>query len=343
MHNPVVNPIMVEVKRGDAVESYHRGSAAIVNCSGEITASWGDINTPVYPRSSIKSMQAIPLVETGAADHFAVSDRELSIACSSHSSEKFHTDTIHGWLRRLGLTVSDLECGATGSIEKTTHEKLIINNVKLTAIHNNCSGKHSGFLTTALYKNETTANYIGAGHPVQKRIFNVIQELCDTDLNNAPAGVDGCGIPVIAIPLFAVALGFANMANPIKLTSSRSQAVKRILNAIVSNPMMIAGHRRFDTSVIDACSEVKKGPVILKTGAEGVYGAVLPFLGLGIALKIDDGALRASEVAMASILHSLGVFEGLSKRVIRDFRESIIMNASGNTVGVINAADCLRF
>ncbi len=332
------NPILVEVTRGDSVESRHRGAIAIINVAGELVYAWGDIKAPVLPRSAIKPMQALALIETGAANHFEVSDAELAIACASHSAEPEHLILVEAWLRRLGLSVDDLECGAMGSIEESVNADLIRQRVELTRLHNNCSGKHAGFLTTALHMGEPSEGYIRADHPVQRRLIETLQELAETDLSKAPRGTDGCGIPVIAMPLDAMALGFAKMASPDLLPVGRSAAARRISRAIERNPLMVAGRRRFDSILIEATSQGPKGPALVKTGAEGVYGAILPGLGLGVALKIDDGAKRASEAAMAAVLVKLGVIDEGMRGALKDTIGPIINNAAGEPVGVVRAA-----
>ncbi|MBC8270069.1 MAG: asparaginase [Rhodospirillaceae bacterium] len=333
--------MLVEVTRGDGVESHHRGAIAIVDRAGKVIEKWGNVDAPVLPRSAIKSMQSLALVETGAADHFDVSEQELALACASHSSGPEHMEVVEGWLARLGLSASDLECGSMGSIEKSVNEELIRKETKLTRAHNNCSGKHTGFLTTALHMGEPTKGYISADHPVQRRILGILEEIADIDLSAAPRGCDGCGIPVIAMPLNAMARGFACMASPASLPTERAAAARRITAAIVAQPLMVAGHRRFDTIVIEATRNGPYGPALVKTGAEGVYGAILPGLGLGVALKIDDGATRASEVAMAAVLGRLGIFDKTISAVLKGLIEPVVTNAMGEPVGVVKAASSL--
>ncbi len=332
------NPVLVEVTRGDGVESRHRGAIAIVDAAGRIVRSWGDISAPVLPRSAIKSMQALALIETGAADHFDISDAELAIACGSHSSEPEHLAVVNGWLARMKLSAADLECGTTGSIEHQTNSDLIRERTPLTRAYNNCSGKHAGFLATALHMGEPVQGYVGADHPVQRRVLAIIEEMADVDLSSAPRGCDGCGIPVIAMPLDAMALGFARMAAPDGLSTTRATAARRITAAIQAEPLMVAGHRRFDSIVIEATRNGPNGPALVKTGAEAVYGAILPGLGLGVALKIDDGATRAAEVAMAAVLDTLDIFDAATRGALGKFIEPEIKNAMGEPVGVVRAA-----
>lgn len=329
------NPVLVEVTRGDGVESRHRGAIAIVDPSGHVVGSWGDISAPVLPRSAIKSMQGLALIETGAADHFGLSEAELAIACASHSSQPEHLSVVTAWLARMKLSPADLQCGATGSIEETVNADLIRERTELTRTHNNCSGKHAGFLATALHMGEPTAGYINAEHPVQRRLLAILEEMGDVDLSTAPRGRDGCGIPVIAMPLVAMARGFARMAVPDGLSPERASAARRITAAIEAEPLMIAGHRRFDTVVIEATGDGPNGPALVKAGAEGVYGAILPGLGLGVALKIDDGAKRGAEVAMAGVLEQLGMFDDGIRGALEAQIEPLVKNAMGDTVGVI--------
>jgi L-asparaginase II len=187
---------------------------------------------------------------------------------------------------------------------------------------------------------EPTKGYAGTDHPVQKRLINILQEMGEVDLGNAPRGCDGCGIPVIAMPLDAMALGFAKIASPDDLSPMRREAAKKT-GAIQTNPLMVAGHRRLDSLVIEAAEGGPKGPALVKAGAEGVYGAMLPGLGLGVALKIDDGTTRASEVAMAAILDVLGVFDAPLRKNLHAVIEPTVFNAAGDNVGVVRASSTL--
>ena len=338
MNKKASNPVLVEVTRGDGVESVHRGAVAIVDAEGEIKGSLGDFKSPVFPRSAIKSLQALALIETGAADAFNVSEAEIALACASHSSEPEHLEAVRNWLQRLGLSEQDLECGPTGSIEEKVQEALIRSDAVFTRAHNNCSGKHAGFLTTALHGGEPTQGYAGADHPVQQRLLRILEEMGEVDLSDMPRGCDGCGIPVISMPLDAMALGFAKMSRPAVLSPERGAAAKRICAAVQAHPIMIAGHRRLDTLMIEALRDGPKGPALVKTGAEGVYGAILPGLGLGVALKIDDGARRASEVAVMAVLTGLGVLDATRYPDLHPHTAPDVVNAMGEKVGIIRPA-----
>src|SRR5262249_44085074 len=286
------NPIVVEVTRGSMVESRHRAAVAIVDSDGKVVQAWGDVDRPVYGRSAIKPLQALPLIETGAADRYAVSVAETALACASHSGEPRHVQLVSAWLARIGCSVADLECGSHLPHHEASVEALMRAGRQPDATHNNCSGKHTGFLTTARHLGEPTKGYIRYEHPVQQRILGALEQMTGLRLGDAPRGIDGCGMPVIGIPLGNIALAMGRLADPgPQVPPARAAAAKRILAAMAAEPFLVAGTDRFCTKVM----EIVGAKVILKTGAEGVYTAALPTLGLGVALKVEDGAGRAAE------------------------------------------------
>jgi len=331
-----VNPILVEVTRGDLVESVHRGRVAVVDVTGKVALQWGDTATPVFPRSAIKAIQALPLVETGAADAFALSDAEIAIACASHSGEARHVETVRNWLDRIGLSETHLECGAhwPRHHQPTLHAMLRAGETP-GDVHNNCSGKHSGMLTTAHHLGEPLTGYTKPTHPVQQRVLGVLEQMCGLDLGSAPRGTDGCSIPTVAIPLGNLALGMARFADPgDEVPPARAAAVRRIAAAMAAHPEMVAGTGRYCSAVIAAT----KGRALVKTGAEGVFCAALPALGLGVALKCEDGARRGSEAMMTAILLRLGVLDAATARSIDRALPEPIVNWNGRLVGEVRAA-----
>ena len=325
------NPVLVETTRGEMVESRHTGAAAVVDAEGRVVRSWGDIDAPVFARSAIKPLQALPLVESGAADRFGLSNVEIALACASHRGEPIHVETVRRWLARADLGPQDLECGAHAPGNAAAAEALIRASEAPSAVHNNCSGKHSGFLTTARHLGEPTRGYIAPEHPVQKRVRAALEEMSGLDLSRAPRGTDGCGIPVIGISLRGMARAMARLADPKGLAPERAAASKRILDAMASAPLMVSGTGTFNTVVMT----VAGATVRLKTGAEGVYCAVLPGLGYGVALKIDDGASRASEVAVGAILEGLGAFTAEQRAALAPQLRPIIKNVAGRDVGEV--------
>jgi L-asparaginase II len=317
-------PVVIEITRGPVVESRHEGIAALVKPDGKVVESWGDIDAAVMPRSAVKPIQAIPLVESGAVERFSLGNEHMALACASHNGEARHVETVRSWLAKVGLSDSDLECGAHASRLVWRVEELARANAPLTSASSNCSGKHSGFLTTAVQHGEPTKGYIRYDHPVQKRVRSVLGELAGLDGDSLPYGTDGCGIPTLAFPLRNLARAMAVMADPSGLSSKRAEAIGRLRSAMNAEPFMVAGTDRF-------CSRLNGklgGTIQAKGGAEGVYCCMLPTLGLGLALKIWDGAGRASEVAAATILERLGLLPASE-------RDAIVHPPVKNVVGLL--------
>ncbi|WP_114393309.1 asparaginase [Oleisolibacter albus] len=325
------DPILVEVTRGPLIESVHRGRAVAVDAGGHVLASWGDIQAPVYPRSSNKSLQALPLVESGAADAFGLDDAELALACASHQGEPMHTTRVGAWLARLGLSAADLECGAHAPYHAPTWEAMLRRGEAFSALHNNCSGKHSGMLTTALHKGESLKGYVGYQHPVQQRILGVIEQMTGQDLSHAPWGVDGCSIPTIGVPLEALAYAMARMADPVDLPSRRAEAATRLVRAWSRHPELVAGSDAFDTLFMQALNS----RIVVKSGAEGMCCAVVPEVGIGVALKIDDGTGRAAGPAMAAVLRALDLLTAAEGEAVQALAAPPISNRAGLTVGTL--------
>jgi L-asparaginase II len=328
------NPLLVEVTRGQMVESRHRAAVAVCDADGKLVRHWGDIERPVYARSAIKPLQALPLIETGAADEFRLTPAEIALACASHSGEKRHVDTVRAWLARIGRSEADLECGPQPPFHDRAAMARIEAGAESAAIYNNCSGKHTGFLATAVHRGEKTKGYIRLDHPVQQRILGTLEQICGLDLGPAPKGIDGCGIPVIGMPLGNIALAMARMADPAKLPEHRAAAAKRIVAAMIAEPFMVAGTGRFSSNLMGALG----GRAALKGGAEGVYVAILPQHGLGIAIKCDDGAGRAAEVAMAMVLCHLGIVTDAEQKSLADILFPPILNRAGLEVGRVRRA-----
>jgi len=327
------NPVLVEVTRDKTVESSHRGMIAVADGGGAIVAAWGDAERAVFPRSAVKPLQALPLIETGAAEGFALSEVEIALACASHNGAQEHVAGVGAWLERIGLGVGDLECGAhapMGQEEALARERA---RDAPSALTNNCSGKHAGFLTTARHLGEATGGYIKPDHAVQRRVTEALGDMAGCNLTTSPAGTDGCGIPAIALPLTAVARAMARLATPDSLTPERAAAARRIFAAMTAHPGLVAGRGRYDTVAMEA----GQGTFVVKTGAEGVHVAIVPRLGLGCALKIEDGATRAAEVAMTALLRHLGVLDNHAEAELAYYFERPLVNWVGKLVGVIRA------
>jgi L-asparaginase II len=333
MTNGTPAPVLVEAWRGDMAESRHRGAYAVVDTAGRVVDSRGDTERLIYARSAIKPLQALPLIETGAADALGVTDEELALACASHGGEPRHVELVTAWLQRLGLGVDDLECGAHPPSHAPSARALYAAGREPTALYNNCSGKHTGMLATCHHRGEPTRGYIALEHPQQQRVVATLSEMCAVDLTASPRGIDGCGLPQLGIPLTALAVAFARFANPADLGPQRQAACRRIAAAMMAHPFLVAGSGRFCTRAI----ELAHGKALVKTGAEGVFVAAIPARGLGIALKIDDGAARAAEVAMAELLLRHAGFDAAEAASFEVLRKPAIANVAGRPVGTIVA------
>jgi len=294
----MANPILIELTRGPLVESWHRGAVAISSPSGTLALQLGDVERPVYPRSAVKALQALPLVESGAADHFGFGAPEIALACGSHAGTERHAGLAASMLERAGLRPDALGCGAHPPLAVSAASALIAAGCEPTQLHNNCSGKHAGMLATAVHLNEPIAGYWEPTHPVQERIRQALADVSGAPLGPDVLGIDGCSVPNWAMPLKLLARTFARLVTGEGLAPPRRQAIARILEACWEQPELVAGKGRADTVVMRAFP----GQVFMKTGAEGVYCGGFPELKLGFALKIDDGAKRAAAGAAMALI-----------------------------------------
>jgi L-asparaginase II len=329
------NPVLVNNWRGDVIENRHRGAIAVCDARGRLLQSWGDVDALVYPRSSVKLLQALPLVESGAADHFRLDQAELALACSSHGAEPAHTEAVARWLARIDLDADALECGPHAPNHVPTAEAMLVQRQAYGRIHNNCSGKHTGMLTTCRFLGEVTRGYIERDHPAQQRWFDCLGEMAGIDLRSLPWNRDGCGIPVIAMPLTALATAFARVAAPDDLARPRADAVERLTSAIAANPFMIAGSGRLGSEIIARSGR----RTLVKSGADGVYTSALQETGMGVALKIDDGSGAAAEVALLAILRHLHGLHADELEILEQRCRVPISNTRGVLTGYLQAAD----
>ena len=328
------NPVLVEVTRGQMVESRHRGMAVVMDGDGSVVMSLGEVDTPVFPRSAVKSMQALPLIETGAADRYGLGDKELALTCSSHSGEPGHMQLAGEIAARAGLGEADFECGCHWSFET----KVLIDQVragdKPDQLGNNCSGKHAGFLCLSCHAGVDHHGYVEYDHFVQASIRDVMSELTGTALGHDNCGIDGCSIPTYAAPLNKIAHGFARMASGTGLGPERANAAQRLMSACMAEPWYVAGTGRACTELM----QIAPGQIFAKTGAEGVFCATLPEKGYGIALKCEDGTTRGAEAMIGGVLAKLfGDDEEVSAK-LSDWSEKTMKNWNGIEVGRIRPA-----
>ncbi len=328
------DPVLVEVTRGERVESAHRGAFAVLDADGAVIASAGDIDRPVFPRSAVKAFQALPLVEGGAAGRLGFTPAEIALTCASHTGEPRHVETATAMLARVGRDPACLECGAHWPGREETARELFASGGKPGPAHNNCSGKHAGFVCLSCDAGVDPAGYIQPDHFVQRRIAETLREVTGATVTDALRGVDGCSIPTWAIPLRALALGFARFGTGQGFGPGRAEAARRIREAVAAEPFMVAGTGKFDTVVMEALGT----RAFVKTGAEGVYCAALPDCGLGIALKVDDGTTRASESAMARLIQVHLAPEGEAGDIVASRARRTLRNWNGIEVGQVRTA-----
>ena len=332
------NPVLVEVLRGRAVESRHRGAVAVVDADGGVALAIGDVERPVFPRSAVKAIQALPLVESGAADAFGFGQRELALACASHSGEPDHAALAASMLSRAGLGDDALECGAHWPSRQEAALELAAGGRAPSPLHNNCSGKHAGFLCACRHLGFDHHGYVGADHPAQRAVREAMEAVTGAVHAADSCGTDGCSIPTYAVPLKNLAHGFARMATGVGLGETRAKAAKRLIDAGMAEPFLVAGTDRLDTRLMRAGG----GRVMVKVGAEGVYCGAIPELGLGLALKCDDGAVRAAEVMVAALLHKLLAADAELAARIGEMARPTLTNWNGVDVGALRPTPTLN-
>ncbi len=321
------NPILAEILRGAAVESQHRGAFAVVDVTGRLLRSSGDIRRPVFPRSAVKAFQCVPLITSGAADRFEFTDEEIALCCASHSGEAEHVRVAASMLGKAGIDEETYECGTHWPERMDDRAALVRAGQGPRAIHNSCSGKHAGMLALAKHIGAPLQGYVMKDHPVQQAVAKALNDYCDADTTHAPWGIDGCSVPTWALPLENTARGFARLFAP------GNRVGERIARSVRVNPFMVAGTGKFDTRIMQAVPRL-----FIKVGAEGVYCGAIPHAGLGFVLKVDDGAARGAEVAIARVLAELDCWSADEAGAISDFTHCTFRNWRKLEVGESRAS-----
>ena len=329
------NPILAEAIRGNWVENRYRGAYVVVDADGTIIASGGDIERPVFPRSAIKSMQALPIFARKAEGKFHHTEEELALACASHHGEDVHVATANGLLTRIGLSAADLECGAHAPTNTAAREALRAAGAEPSPLHNNCSGKHSGMLSVALAMGVPTAGYVSREHDVQKVVRAAVEAVIGESLTEGKCGTDGCSIPTFAAPLRAFAYGFARMSTGKGLPDDLAVAAQRLFNAATTHPHLVAGTGHPDTLLMQAF----KGRLMQKGGAEGVQCGAIRDKGWGYALKCDDGNMAASHAMLAGVLRRFADPDANQQALIETLAHQPIKNVRGAEVGEMRSVD----
>lgn len=340
--------LLTEVTRGGIVECRHWGHVAVVDTDGRLIASAGDPEMVTYMRSAAKPVQALPLVESGAADRYRLSEAELAICCASHSGSAEHRETVHGMLQRAGLTEDELWCGPHRPGDGPSAAALIRDGREPTPVYSNCSGKHTGMLLTCLHEGYSLPDYYEPGHPLQQRIVAAMAELAGWPEDRIVTGVDGCGVPSFALPLGRMALVFARLADPSGLGPARAAALTRLAQAMAAHPVMVAGRGRFNTVLM----EQQPDRLVAKTGAEGVmavgvrpgFAAAVPGRpALGIIVKTEDGQFRSTNAATVEALVQLGVLSDADAAALAKWHRPEVTSLRGVPAGDVRPAFRLQW
>jgi len=341
-------PKLVEVRRGNIIEARHRGSIVAVEPDGRIVARLGDEGLIVSSRSTIKPIQALPVITSGAAERFKIDSNELAVICASHDGEPIHTETVAGLLSKIGLDESALMCGVQRPYSERAAADLERRGLPFTQLHNNCSGKHAGMLATAVHLSLPTENYISADHPVQKEIATRFARMAGLGRNLTTA-IDGCSAPTFGVPLLSLAIAFSRLVSPWSVSrdnqsgpaaaAADTAAFKWIIAAMTAHPEMIGGSNgRLDTELMRAAG----GRLVSKVGAEAVHGlGALPSetfpRGLGVAIKVEDGAKRAVAPVVMETLAQLGVVGRPELERLVDYHQPHVLNHRRVRVGEVRA------
>lgn len=320
----------VEVTRGPLVECTHEAHIAVTNSNGELLYGYGNPNRVTYARSSIKPIQAIQVLETGAIERYNINEREISLMCASHAGDTYHVECVKSILGKACISLEKLNCGVHVPGNSNIYKEMIENKVNLSPAHNNCSGKHSGMLISAKNLGEDLDTYLDINHPVQQRILENVSYICDFPKEDIILGIDGCGAPVHALPLERLAYGFARMSDSKKL-GDKGKYVDKITESMMKYPEMVGGRDRFCTALMRVCGDRIFG----KVGAQGVYLIGDKNNKLGIAVKIEDGNVQATECVAVEVLRQLGIITEIEREELKNFANKKLLNARGDIIGEV--------
>lgn len=325
--------IVIKVYRGDLVDLTHIGHVAVADYTGKILYYCGDPYRVTLARSSSKPVQAIAVYESGAVDAYGITDREAAVFSGSHSGESIHIDAVKSILSKAGLGCEYLQCGIHPPFGKRAKQELREKGLAAEPVHNNCSGKHAGMLVTAKYMNEDLSTYYKPEHPVQKRIVKLLADVCQYDEDKIILAVDGCGVPVHAMPLYKFAQGFARLSKPEVFGDRRGQIVKNITDSMTAYPEMIAGTDRICTDLMKVCGDRLFG----KAGADGYYAIGLKDRGIGMAFKIEDGKTEMVHPFVLEVLRKLDLITTEELKKLERYYVLESKNNRGETVGCAKA------
>jgi L-asparaginase II len=323
---------LVEVTRGGIVESIHDVAACAIDADGTLAFSAGSIDVPVYLRSTAKPFIAAAAIEAGARERFNLEPQEIAVMAASHSGQSFHIEAVRSILRKIGMTEKALRCGAHAPYNAQAAKDLEAQGIEASAVHNNCSGKHAGILALCKILGSDPATYLSAGNRAQQEILALCARLSDERAAEMPIGVDGCGIPVYAVPLRSAALSFARFATLEGVNAKDGAALRIVRDAMVAHPEHVSGTGEFDTRLMQAAA----GRVACKSGAEGVHGTAVIGRG-GLAIKVLDGTARGRGPAVLGILRRLNWLGDDVLAQLAQFERPPLYNRAGTPVGEVHA------
>lgn len=324
-------PVVARVYRGNMVESSHYGSVVVVNQGGEILYSAGEPARLTYLRSGAKPLQVLPLFTSGAAGAYKFSLPQVAVMCASHSGQPVHQEQVVAILERVGLTEDQLQCGVHRPFHRPTAQALAAAGEKPGPRHNACSGKHACMLAISRYKGWDISSYTRLEHPVQQEMLAAVARLTGVALEDIITGLDTCGVPVFAVPLYNIALSYAKLARPEGEKGSWREGMEAIAAAMARYPELLAGEGRFTTALLEACA----GKIVAKDGAEALFCLGIPDRGWGIAVKIEDGSDRALAPVVIQLLRELGLLPGDLPPALARFAQPELYTHQGEVAGRI--------
>lgn len=333
---PTDNPVLTRIWRGDFVESQHHGTWVLTNAAGDVIEGAGDWAHPYFARSSLKSLQALPLIESGAAEHFAYTDDELALAVASHNGELCHTERVAALLERLGLGEADLRCGNQKPGDSETRLAMIRADRQPGQLHNNCSGKHAGFLALALHLGVDPARYIDPSSESQLLVRQAVLEMAGLEESQLTMAIDGCSAPTFRMSLSSLATSIARMTNPEGLGAERRAACQRITDSVAAFPELVAGSTgRLCTDL----SRVSGGRLFPKIGGEAVYVVGVRGADRALAVKVDDGGLRGMHALILNLLERFEFLSAAEAEGVESWRAGVVRNWAKLDVGRVEVCE----
>ncbi|HEX4915297.1 MAG TPA: asparaginase [Vicinamibacterales bacterium] len=321
---------VVEVTRGDVVESQHRVHVAVCHVERGLIASAGNPAHHSFVRSAIKMFQVLPFVEGGGVEHFNLTGQELALCTASHGGEPFHVDAALTLLDKARVTEAALACGPHLPLHQPSAHAMIAAGESPRRIHNNCSGKHAGMIACCVMQQWVTNGYHRASHPLQQRIRSTVERWMRVNADEVETAIDGCGLPTFALALDSVAEGCARFA---AAAADRGSPQAKIFTAMTTHPEYVAGTDHLDTDLMRTAGR----RLFAKFGAEGFYCVGVPSMKLGFALKVDDGARRAAESAVLAVLHRFDAITAAELQTLHTYANPEILNTRNEVVGSISA------